>query len=251
MAKYLAKFPQLTITIRNEVVQLLTGTNGITERHQNKPPFQVIFKPIASGAASGPAAENPIARLNPSALPVPDPEDTLHLESEYIRQGVEHWTKHRRDDFTPAALGAIPLTIPGGVGGRSTIAYRIESQFGFYDTDWIRDEGDRALAEAALDGENPDVEGFGVDWIRLVEPRKNAPWPSYDLLRAKGKLSVAMQVKKAIVDFGIDPRVVRAYELENLNRVEVLDAIEEAASGKVDPEEPEVIADDELAVEVK
>lgn len=70
----------------------------------------------------------------------------------------------------------------------------------------------------------------GSDYIRLEEPKAAKPWPAYDRLK-KPDLIV-----KTMLDTGIAPELVLAYERENQNRLEVIQAINDT-SPAAEPEE--------------
>lgn len=78
--------------------------------------------------------------------------------------------------------------------------------------------------------------------VVLVErPKVAAPWPAYDKLTVTGRRTIEHVVEKitaAVTDLGLDPDAVVAYERENLNRPEVLAAMETLAEGEKE-EEPE------------
>ncbi len=76
----------------------------------------------------------------------------------------------------------------------------------------------------------------------LVErPKVAAPWPAYDKLTVTGRRTIEHVVEKivaAVTDLGLEPKAVVDYERENLNRPEVLAAMEALAEGEKE-EEPE------------
>ena len=108
-----------------------------------------------------------------------------------------------------------------------------------FDTADIRDPQLRQRVEKAL----LDNGAHGQDYVVVEQARPVAPWPSYDRLTAQGRRTVQMVAEKiadTVRDNGYDPDTVAAYERQNLNRTEVLEALA-GLSGSTD-EEPEVVA---------
>lgn len=69
---------------------------------------------------------------------------------------------------------------------------------------------------------------LGSQFILVEQARAPKPWPKYDELRAVGRRTVkdvAEKIAAMTQDLGIDPADVVAYERENANRPEVLEAL--------------------------
>lgn len=81
----------------------------------------------------------------------------------------------------------------------------------------------------------------GIDYIAVDPVHPKAPWPKYDAILARGKRTSVMAAQ-IIVDtaeqIGVDPAVVIAYERENLNRPDVIKALEFVPQ----PEPEEIVA---------
>lgn len=97
-----------------------------------------------------------------------------------------------------------------------------------YDTDeeaklngWTPEE--KAAVEHLLDTQATS------DYFRVEKPALLAPWPNYDELVPQGRRTkelVAEQIAETVKTLGIDREAVIAYELENGNRREVLEALQ-------------------------
>lgn len=82
--------------------------------------------------------------------------------------------------------------------------------------------------------------GYGDDHILVEKPKLPAPWPNYDKLVPRGKRTadmVAQLIADKVRDDGYDADTVVAYESENLNRSEVINAIRQAAARDEEPKE--------------
>lgn len=104
-----------------------------------------------------------------------------------------------------------------------------------FDTEWAQEEygwtdEERKFAEQKL----LTLPGrLGNEYIQ-VEVRKTAlPWPSYKTFNSPERIVSFMR------EGGVDPEIVLTYERENLNREDVLDAVENA--GHEDVVEHEVV----------
>lgn len=65
--------------------------------------------------------------------------------------------------------------------------------------------------------------------IRCEPPRLKAPWPAYDKLVAQGQRTidkVAAKIAEKVQEDGYSPHEVVAYERQNLNREQVIAALE-------------------------
>lgn len=73
-----------------------------------------------------------------------------------------------------------------------------------------------------------------------VEPVKaTPPWPAYDKLTAQGRRTVEMVAEKIVAtvqDLELDAATVAAYERQNLNRPEVLAALEQSVETEDEPD---------------
>lgn len=73
------------------------------------------------------------------------------------------------------------------------------------------------------------ADGYGVDYIEIVQPRAPEPWPNYDKLAAQGRRTnemVAEKIAETVRDLGYSVEHVLLYERENRNRPEVVAALE-------------------------
>lgn len=103
----------------------------------------------------------------------------------------------------------------------------VTHRFSYYDTDeqalfgkWSPEM--KAEIEANLDAQQ------NSDYFRCDKPKRPAPWPSYDKLVKQGKRTVelvAEKIAEQVTESGFDPDKVIAYEIENLNRPEVIYAL--------------------------
>src|SRR5262249_38545665 len=84
-----------------------------------------------------------------------------------------------------------------------------------------REELEQRLADASVSG----------DYIIIETPKRPAPWPGYDKLKSAAKIADLTQAT------GSDVEGVLAYERENLNRPEVIEAVQ----ALVPEEEDEVV----------
>lgn len=132
----------------------------------------------------------------------------------FAKAGVTPWERDfalKHFGFTGVADGEDPI-------GRLSL----------YDTDaeadrhgWTPEE--KAEIEAVLDA------GVSSDYFRVEKPRLTAPWPSYDDLLPQGRRTaelVAEQIAETVKTLGLDAEGVIAYELENRNRPEVIEALQ-------------------------
>ncbi len=79
----------------------------------------------------------------------------------------------------------------------------------------------------------------GADYLIVDKPRRPAPWPSYDKqTTVVGKRTLELVVQKVVEtvrDLELDPVGVAAYERDNLNRKEILDALAPPAEVEAAP----------------
>lgn len=97
-----------------------------------------------------------------------------------------------------------------------------------YDTDEAARSG-AWDAETKLEVERTLDAGVGHDYYKLEDVRLPAPWPRYDEIVVYGRRTAelcAEKISDTVKMLGLDPAAVAAYERENLNRPEVLEALE-------------------------
>ena len=136
----------------------------------------------------------------------------------------------------PNVFGATPyqraVPLRDGVGRITGIteASRPEYQLSLYDSEWIENLDDRAIAEEAL-ATNAD----NNVWYVLVEKAQiPAPWPGYDKTRAKANKPIESVIIDMIQGGGFDPNLVLAYEKSHKDRKPVVDAIEKLLVDEAD-----------------
>lgn len=69
---------------------------------------------------------------------------------------------------------------------------------------------------------------YGIRFIEVVREKIPAPWPAYDKLVAVGRRTIDMvadTIASKVREDGYSPEAVIAYERENLNRPEVIEAL--------------------------
>jgi hypothetical protein len=109
----------------------------------------------------------------------------------------------------------------------------------------VDDEGNvKPLTVAMIDEFLDGREEAGTDYLRVDAPQMVAPWPAYPKLVAGGRGNTTASVVEKIVakvrEDEYDPAEVIAYERQNLNRPDVIAALEELVVAAVD--EPVVVA---------
>lgn len=101
----------------------------------------------------------------------------------------------------------------------------LESRVGVFDSTWIKDKALREQIETSL----RQSDANGAFYFECEKPKLQPPWEKYDQLYVHGQRTM-QHVIKAIVETisitGIDPEKVLEYERYNLNRPEVVDALE-------------------------
>jgi hypothetical protein len=96
---------------------------------------------------------------------------------------------------------------------------------------WTEEE--QAAIVATLDGAG------GHAALRIAPDKLAAPWPKYDSLKVQGQRTiekVAEKIAETVLELGLDPASVVAYEQENLGRSEVVNALTALASTEVEEE---------------
>ena len=144
------------------------------------------------------------------------------------------YAQFRRGGLPPFAL---ELAVKTWKFNKKPPEHPIENWPGFYDSEadqlqnnWT--DAERKVIEDKLTVGLTDDDGRfhpPPHGLLLVErPQLPAPWPAYDKLVAQGARTVekvAQKIAEKVIEDGYDPALVVAYERENLNRPEVLDAL--------------------------
>jgi hypothetical protein len=97
---------------------------------------------------------------------------------------------------------------------------------------------DREYVESVL------LKACGVDFVCVDQPKLKPPWPAYDKLVAVGKRTkqmVAEKIVERVAEDGYDAGAVLAYERQELNRPEVVEALEAVEATGAAPESVEEI----------
>jgi hypothetical protein len=159
-----------------------------------------------------------ICRFEPNAYTMWERDEALRYFGDVIRLG------QRKTDAT--------LTTDSPLGWR----------IGTYDTDQIEDPVLRKKVEEAL----LNHERYGHSFMHFPKPKAPAPWKNYDRVRSGGpgntKYKAAEEIVRIAEEIGADPGAVMAYEAENANRPEVLEALERWAAKESDEDEITVSA---------
>lgn len=244
MARFISRHSGYGLKVRDSVVKLITDRSGTTYPHVERADLIVQFRGLNSGVGPNMIREFGAAQIDNVDISTIDHVTSQRAE---IEQALAHWGARRRDDGTPAALGAIPH-ISNGVtdDGKPYVGFQFLSTLGLFDTDWLDNEDDKADALKGL-RENSDL---GIAYIEVEAPVLGAPWPNYDLIKGKRGAggSIADQIKRRIVEDGYDADLVEKYERANKGRDDVLAAIDEA---RVEIATRPEISDDELEIDVK
>lgn len=225
MSRWISKHAQYALGIYNETAEDRRRDDGTWERVITRPALIAQFRPIASAKA----------------------EDSHEAASQHdIEVAHKAFLSKRRMDGTPAVIRAIPSLNAGAMGGIATVAFNVDSVWGVFDTDWLGNEEDAEKADAKL--RDPRWGGIDVDYVEVVPPVREAPWPNYDKLRGKqgagGK--VADQIAKKVAEDGYDAAAVLEYEKASKNRADVVAALEALVEAGVPAEQD----DDAMEVEV-
>lgn len=173
-------------------------------------------EPLANGASRPKPGSEPshICRFEPMGFTTWEREEAFRFFGDRIASG------RRKTDNT--------LTTD------SPMDWRI----GTYDTEEIDDPARRAKVEKFL----LEYEGYGRDYMHFPKPKLPAPWAKYDDLKAQGRRTnemVAEELVKIAEQIGADPGLCMGYEMENLNRPEVVAAFEALANRK--PEDDRIV----------
>lgn len=76
----------------------------------------------------------------------------------------------------------------------------------------------------------------GIDYILVEEPQLVAPWPTYGTFRGVRGLPTAQAIAKKVEEDGYDAVEVIAYERQNANRADVIEALEAIGAKPVEDE---------------
>jgi hypothetical protein len=76
----------------------------------------------------------------------------------------------------------------------------------------------------------------GIDYLAIETQRTPPPWPNYDEFRGVRGSPTGPRIAERVLEDGYDVEAVLAYERENLNRQEVIDALEALNAAEPEPE---------------
>lgn len=100
-------------------------------------------------------------------------------------------------------------------------------RFSVFDTDVFAAQHNLdADKKAELEGFLLSRDEYGSDYVMVEAVRLLAPWPTYDAFRGVRGLPTAQAIAKKVEEDGFDVDAAIAYERENANRTDVLDALE-------------------------
>lgn len=114
-----------------------------------------------------------------------------------------------------------PKTLADGV----TVVDPVRENASIFNTEWVPEQHRDHVEKFLLTFEDRDRNYFLSETPPAVRP-----WPAYDeVVTAQGKTTrwVVDTIVTTVGQTGVDPAQVLAYERENLNRPEVVDALEE------------------------
>jgi hypothetical protein len=174
----------------------------------------------------------------------PEERATQAVIAEFRRGGVTPWEKEQAlqhfqyvqqvsSTDPDVASYSINRDIVGEYEGED-----ITQRFSVYDTDEQAFSGKWSPEVKAEIEKNLDA-WQNSDYFRCDRPKRPAPWPSYDKLVKQGQRTIALVAEKIaaqVTESGFDPEKVIAYETENLNRPEVIEALQKLMVEK-EPEE--------------
>lgn len=138
----------------------------------------------------------------------------------------------------PDVFGAVPyqraIPIRDGLGRITGVseASRPDYSFSLFDSEWIADPDDRAIAEQAL-ADNADN---GVWYVKVEKEQVPAPWPGYDKMRGTKAKPVETSILEMIDNGGFDINLVLAYEKSHKNRPSVVASLETRIQEELDAE---------------
>lgn len=204
MSRWISKHRSYSFGIYNETAEDRRRADGAWERVVTRPALVAQFVPIAAASAE---------------------DEHAHASQYDLEVARSAFLGAKRADGTPKNVRAIPSLTGGALAGVATVGFNPDSLFGVFDTDWIADENDRALADAKL--RDPQWGGIGIDYVEVVPLALTPPWPNYDRLRGKRGATVAERIALKVVEDGYDPAAVAAYEKATKNRDDVLAALAE------------------------
>lgn len=207
MSRWISKHSNYAFGIRTETAEDRRRADGSFERVITRPALIAQFRPIAAATA----------------------EDT-HADASALDLDVARatWLRNKRRDGSPADIRAIPSLNAAALGSVATVPFNPDTVFGVFDTAWLRDADDEAEADAKL--RDPQWGGIGRDYVEVVAPTPDAPWPNYNRLRARKGHTVAETIALKVAEDGYDVAAVLAYEKATKARDEVIDALEALAA---------------------
>lgn len=183
-------------------------------------------------------AEDPVHVVVRSAVPrMYDPRDPSRL----IREGQPRLFAKFQRGTAPAYAQRKGLEIYSfrkihntGIGGGEMPR---EQWVCFFDSVQAQDE------HGWTDEQREAVEEklITLGYVQVEPERLAAPWPAYDKLVAHGRRTIEMVAEKIaekVTEDGYSPHAVIAYERENLNRPQVIAALEALISGGDTEDEP-------------
>lgn len=221
MARYISKFRRYKITVRKHVEMVLAnGSKNVIQQG-----ITCEFKHVS---------ESPV----------------FNHEKELAKRTFKfRGTLQEEDEATPVD----PV-------------YGVNSRLGVFDTDEAAKQGrwdeierreNKQRADDGLDTSpgwlKREVEDFldsynahGRDYIKVVLPKAERPWPTYDKVTAQGRRTiemVAQHVLATVREIGVDPEQVIAYERDFPRKESeaVIDAMQSLLS-EVEPEDELVVA---------
>lgn len=145
--------------------------------------------------------------------------------AEFHKGGIPEWAMELAVDRFP--MNGKPLDLPARM---YLCAY--DSEVAQQEHQWSDEE--RAMIEAKLRAQ--------ADVIEILPPQTETPWPNYDKIVVHGRRKIEHVVEKVLEGIettGVSKDQVLAYERQNLNREEVLAAVE--AHDKVSEPEEELV----------
>lgn len=104
---------------------------------------------------------------------------------------------------------------------------------GVFDSEWAPEHLREQVEQKLL-----SRPGFGQDYVLFEQPKAPAPWATYDQLVVRGQRTldhVVAKITEIVEETGTDPQAVIAYERENLNRGEVIEAMLLLTAGSREP----------------
>lgn len=177
-------------------------------------------------------AEDPVHVVVRSPIPrMFDPRDPSRL----VREGQKRLFAKFQRGFAPEyarrkALATFSFNkIHEGISREQWVAF-LDTEQAQAEHGWTDEE--RRLVEERL---------VARGYVQVEPERVPAPWPAYDKLVAHGRRTIEMVAEKIaekVAEDGYSPAMVAAYERENLNRPQVVAALEALTTGGETEDEP-------------